>query len=60
MYHLLNIYKIIYNWFINKLIYSISVLFMLSLGAQLFMSQACEANFITGILSRNSKLNYTL
>ena len=46
--------------FINKLIYSISVLFMLSMGAQLFMSQACEVNFIMGILLQNSKLNYTL
>ena len=33
---------------------------MLSLGAQLFMSQACEAKFIMGILLWNSKLNYTL
>ena len=50
MYHVLNIHKIIYKLFINKLIYSICTLFILSLGAQLFMSQACEVKFIMGIL----------
>ena len=46
--------------FINKLIHSISVFFNVSLGAQLFMSQACKVNLLMGILSQNSKLNYTL
>ena len=31
---------------------------MLLLGAQLFMSPACEVNFKAGILSQNSKLNF--
>ena len=30
--------------------YSIYVLFNFSLGAQLFMTQACKVNFILGIL----------
>ena len=49
MYHLLNIYDYL-QLFINKLIYGIYVLFILSLGAQLFVIQACKVNFILGIL----------
>ena len=59
MYYLLNIYKDYLQLFINKLNISIYVLFILLLGAQPFVIQACEVNFTSGILLKNFKFNYT-
>ena len=42
----------------NKKINEPKVLFILSLGAQPFLIQACKVNFTSGILLQNSKFNY--
>ena len=45
--------------FINKLISSIYLLFILSWGAQPFVIQTYEIKSVSGILLQNSKFNYT-
>ena len=52
--HLLSIYYINLHLFINKLIFSIYLLYVLSWGAQPFVIQTCEVKSISGILSQNS------